>query len=39
MSPELDRYLILDKEKRQFIVKDSRTGLPIGKIPKDIMTY
>ncbi len=25
-SPELDRYLILDKEEKQFVVKDSRTG-------------
>lgn len=38
-SPELDRYLVIDKQERQFIVKDSITSQIIGKIPKDIMIY
>jgi hypothetical protein len=36
-SPCHKRYLILDKKSREFVVKDSYSGLELFRIPKDIL--
>ena len=38
-SPCFQRYMVLDKKTKQFVIKDTVTDQFVKKVPKDLMTY